>query len=122
MREKVYLKLKDGLGTVLLLMMVWLTGVGSVKAQPGFTVDDPLVLKGGEQYDVSGHVFKDLYASFTAPSDGVLTLSLSGTDLLNQYTDNTYTTLVEPRLNYVNNSCELEMKAVILIISVVLFF
>lgn len=111
MREKVYLKLKDGLGTVLLLMMVWLTGVGSVKAQPGFTVDDPLVLKGGEQYDVSGHVFKDLYASFTAPSDGVLTLSLSGTDLLNQYTDNTYTTLVEPRLNYVNNSCELEMKA-----------
>ena len=111
MQEKVYFKLKGGLNKVLLLMMVWVAGVGSVKAQSGFTADDPLILKGGEQYDVSGHVFKDLYASFTAPSDGVLTLSLSGTDLLGQYTDNTYTTLVEPRLNYVNNSCEVEVKA-----------
>lgn len=109
MKEKFYFQVKDCLlKAVLLVAVCW--GGGSVSAQSGFTKEDPLVLEGGQVYDVSGHQFKNLYATFTAPSDGILSLKLVNTDRLDVYTDNTYESMVEPRLTYVNNVCEMEVK------------
>lgn len=111
MRKMFTLEMKDYLMRMVLFVAVCMVGVGGLKAAPGLSADDPLIFEGGEEYDVSGSYFKDLYATFTAPSDGVLTLTFDSTDPLDLYTDNTYQTMVEPRLVYNNGVCELEVKA-----------
>lgn len=97
------------LKAILLAAVCWVGG--NLKAQPGFTPEEPLVLESDKKYDVSGHVFKGLYVTFTAPSDGVLSLTLTNTDLLDAYSEPKFSILVEPRLSYMNGVCEIEVKA-----------
>lgn len=93
--EKVYAKSKGWLAKLWLLLAVLGMNVGYASAQTGATADDPFILEDGGSYDVSGFTFKAVYATFTAPSEGTLTLTYYNTSLLSVYTDATYTEMAE---------------------------
>ena len=111
MKEQCYFKMKAFWAKALVLVALCIAGAGSAwAAGSGLTKEDPLILEVGEQ-DVSASKYKSLYATFTAPSDGVLTLTLIGTDVLELYTDDTYTVEVEPVLEWINNyTTEIEVR------------
>lgn len=111
MKENVYFKMKDFLVRALLLMIVSMVHPVEVKAQPGLTIDNPLVLEGGKDYNLESYKYKSLYCTFTAPSDGVLTLTMTLSDQLSLYSDKTYGTLAEEVLLYNDGVCELAVKS-----------
>lgn len=77
------------------LIMAVLATITNVNAQ--LSADSPWVLEVEGTYEVTAELFefKDLYATFTAPSDGVLSMSYVGTDELSLYTDATYAEFAE---------------------------
>ena len=77
------------------LIMAVLATITNVNAQ--LSADSPWVLEVDGTYEVTAELFeyKDLYATFTAPSDGVLSMSYVGTDELSLYTDATYAEFAE---------------------------
>ena len=75
--------------------MAVLATITNVNAQ--LSADSPWVLEVDGTYEVTAELFefKDLYATFTAPSNGVLSMSYVGTDELSLYTDATYAEFAE---------------------------
>lgn len=80
---------------MMVLLIVMLSVAMNVRAQ--LTADAPWVFESGVTYDVAeeNFQFKNIYATFTAPSDGVLTMTYVGVDELSLYTDATYTEFAE---------------------------
>ena len=77
------------------LIMAVLATITNVNAQ--LSADSPWVLEVDGTYEVTAELFefKDLYATFRAPSDGVLSMTYVGTDELSLCTDATYAEYAE---------------------------
>lgn len=78
--------------TILLIVVCALCSI-NVKAGIGDSFDEPLILEVDSTYDVSQ--YSTLYAQFTAPYDGVLTILYYNTDMLKVYTDTAMTEEIE---------------------------
>lgn len=79
----------------LVLVLAVLATITNVNAQ--LSADSPWVFEVDGTYEVTAEVFefKNLYATFTAPSDGVLSMTYAGPDELSLYTDATYAEFAE---------------------------
>lgn len=85
----------NALSKFLLSFVFFTLGASLTMADNGLSADDPFVLQEGRN-DVSAFKYKKFYASFTAPTDGTLTLAYYNTDIFTLiYTDSAFTEQLE---------------------------
>lgn len=94
--------------SLLMAVLLSVSGVLSAFAEGSGTKDDPYVLEDGATYTLEE--FKSFYGVFTAPDDGILTVACR--DAPTVYTDATFATPAETQFtfggNYDNNTCTLK--------------
>ena len=111
--DKVYLKAKEWLLKAMLALSVVALGISPAMAQTG-TVEEPLVLENGVEYDIPA--FNSVYATFTPEADGTLTIVLSGgAPVPMLYTDGTFTEQSETSFifggNWMNKTYDVNVTA-----------
>lgn len=104
------MKMSRNIWKSLLCALCFCAFVCTTKAQEGSSFDEPFVLEQGMTYDVSSYTYASLYAAFTAPYDGVLSLSYYNTDHLAVYVDTAMSE--EVQVEYVGtypSVCDIDM-------------